>query len=395
MIPSTMERIGTRAFSGCFDLKELIIENGVTEIGAAAFGDCLDLQKVSIPASVKLINNFAFRCCKSLKELTLADGVGEIGEWAFTQCEALETVSVPKSVKVIGRHAFNGCKSLKNVNLSEGLESIDRYAFTNCSSLKSLFLPASVSYIGRNVVEDCPHLESLTIAANNANYDSRNGGNIIYETATNTIVAVAPNADIPQGVETIGDYAFSYCSDRQSVILPESVKTLGNYAFLHCWSLHTITIPEGVNTIGYRTFDSCEGIESVVAMSEEPCQMDDEAFTPGTYKRAILYVPDGAEERYRNADGWKNFAKIEGHTDWQLGIETIADNETGEPIIKTDGHRVLLSNLSAYERINVYRLNGTLVKAVNAAPDGKAIVVLPESGVYVIRTMTTAKKVVL
>lgn len=395
VIPSNVERISNRAFAGCFDLKELTIENGVKEIGPGAFGDCLDLTKVSIPGSVKVINNFAFRCCKSLKELTLADGIEEIGEWAFTQCENLETVSVPKSVKSIGRHTFNGCKSLTNIYLSEGLESIDRYAFTNCSSLKSLTIPATVTFIGRNVIEDCPHLQSLTIATNNPTYDSRDGGNIIYETATNTIVAVAPNASIPQGLETIGNYAFAYCRDRQSVSLPESVKTIGDYAFLYCWSLHTITIPESVTSIGYRAFEACEGLESVVAMSSQPCQLNEEAFTPRTFRDATLYVPDGTENRYRAADGWKKFKQIEGYSAWLLGVDPISDNNARRPIIKTDGHRILLSNLSANERVSVYRLNGSLVKAVNAAPDGKAILVFPERGIYIVRTMETAKKVTL
>ena len=394
-IPSTVERIGTRAFAGCFEMKELTIGNGVTEIGVSAFGDCLDLTKVNIPASVKLINNFAFRGCQNLKDVTLADGVKEIGEWCFTLCDQLETISVPSSVKSIGRHAFNGCKSLKNVQLAEGLESIDRYAFTNCPALESLHIPATVKFVGRNVVEDSPNLKSLTVAPGNAVYDSRNGGNIIYETDNDAIVAVSPNAPIPVGVETIGDYAFAYCSDRQSVILPEGVKVLGNYAFLHCWSLHTITIPESVNKIGYRTFDSCEGFESVVAMSAEPCQMNDEAFTPGVYRRAILYVPDEAVESYRNAEGWKNFANIKGHTDWLAGIEPVVKHAAGEPVFEVGNHRVKLSNLKAYERISVYRLDGTMVKTVVAAPDGKAILVLPEGGIYVVRTQTTAKKVTL
>lgn len=395
VIPSTIERIGTRAFSGCFDLKELTIENGLSEIGIAAFSDCLDLPNVTIPASVKRINNFAFRCCKNLKDVTFAEGIQEIGEWSFAMCENLETISIPRNIAAIGRHAFNGCISLKSIQLAEGLESIDHYAFTNCTALESLHIPASVNFIGRNVVEDCPKLKSITVDSGNTIYDSRNGGDVIYETSTNTIVAVAPEAEIPQGVDTIGEYAFAYLSDRQSVILPEGVKVLGDYAFLHCWSLHTITFPASVTKIGHGAFDLCEAFESVVAMSEDPCQMDNESFTPGTYSRAVLYVPDGAEEKYRNADGWKNFAKIEGHKAWQSGIKPIIGLSTGDLVIKVERHRISLSNLEANELIRVYRMDGALVKSVKAAPDGKAILMLPEGGLYVIRTESTVKKVTL
>ena len=392
-IPATVKQIGLAAFEGDNEMTSLTISEGVAEISPAAFADCLSLTKVSIPSSVKTIGNFAFRWCDSMEELTIANGVENIGEWAFFQCEKIKNVSVPSSVKTIGRSAFTACKNLKTVNLVEGLESIDRYAFENCTSLESLHIPASVKYIGRNVVEDCHNLKTLSVATDNSIYNSRDGSNMIFDNETNTIIAAGLDAEIPNDIDEIGDYAFAYFSDRQSFIIPNGIKTIGNSAFLHCWSLHTITIPESVAYIGHNTFDSCDGLKEVIALASDPCKIEDDAFFVNNYKNANLYVPDNAVDSYREAEGWKKFEHIEGHSVMSINTPPILDYSEGEIMFKTDGQRVLLDNLNAGDNIIVYTLGGSMVKKVKAAPDGKAILVLPTNGIYVIRTQKGTIKV--
>ena len=392
-IPATVKQIGLAAFEGDNEMTSLTIAEGVAEISPAAFADCLSLTKVSIPSSVKTIGNFAFRWCDSMEELTIANGVENIGEWAFFQCEKIKNVSVPGSVKTIGRSAFTACKNLKTVNLVEGLESIDRYAFENCTSLESLHIPASVKYIGRNVVEDCHNLKTLSVATGNSIYNSRDGSNMIFDNETNTIIAAGLDAEIPNDIDEIGDYAFAYFSDRQSFIIPNGIKTIGNSAFLHCWSLHTITIPESVAYIGHNAFDSCDGLKEVIALASDPCKIEDDAFFVNNYKNANLYVPDNAVDSYREAEGWKKFEHIEGHSVMSINTPPILDYSEGEIMFKTDGQRVLLDNLNAGDNIIVYTLGGSMVKKVKTAPDGKAILVLPTNGIYVIRTQKGTIKV--
>ena len=66
-----------------YPVKEIIIEEGMTEIYAGAFEGLTDLTKITIP-----------------------NGVNTIGENAFYGCEKLKTVTVPKSVTTIGEKAF-------------------------------------------------------------------------------------------------------------------------------------------------------------------------------------------------------------------------------------------------------------------------------------------------
>ena len=69
---------------------------------------------------------------------------------------------------------------------------------------------------------------------------------------------------IPESVTTIGYYAFSGCSSLTSVNIPESVTEIGYEAFSGCSSLTSITIPEGVTSIGDGVFYGCSNLERVV-----------------------------------------------------------------------------------------------------------------------------------
>ena len=60
--------------------------------------------------------------------------------------------------------------------------------------------------------------------------------------------------EIPDGVTTIGSYAFSSCTNLKNVKIPDSVTTIGNGAFQGCYDLMSVTIPDSVTTIGDGVF---------------------------------------------------------------------------------------------------------------------------------------------
>ena len=66
---------------------------------------------------------------------------------------------------------------------------------------------------------------------------------------------------IPEGVTTIGDYAFCYCY-QASFTIPHSVTTIGRYAFCDCRYLTSVTIPN-IITIDVMAFANCDRLNSV------------------------------------------------------------------------------------------------------------------------------------
>lgn len=87
--PSVIE-IDNDTFRGCSELREVVLNEGLTEIGEHAFTDCIGLQEITIPSTVVRIRRFAFNGCIQLKTVLLNEGLMDLGNRAFASCKALE-----------------------------------------------------------------------------------------------------------------------------------------------------------------------------------------------------------------------------------------------------------------------------------------------------------------
>ena len=63
--------------------------------------------------------------------------------------------------------------------------------------------------------------------------------------------------DIPPSVTVIDDFAFSYCTALEEVVLHEGLQRIGGSAFIGCWSLIHSVIPHSVTAIGENAFNGC------------------------------------------------------------------------------------------------------------------------------------------
>ena len=74
---------------------------------------------------------------------------------------------------------------------------------------------------------------------------------------------------LPDGLKSIGDYAFAGCIKLEYAVLPESVGYIGEGAFMHCASIENLDIPDGVKKIlpytflGMRSLDMLSFTKSV------------------------------------------------------------------------------------------------------------------------------------
>ena len=71
-----------------------------------------------------------YDCRKEIKELIIENGVTTIGSYAFYGCTGLTSVAIPESVISIGAYAFGECGSLKNIEVPESVERIDGSAWS-------------------------------------------------------------------------------------------------------------------------------------------------------------------------------------------------------------------------------------------------------------------------
>lgn len=139
-ISRSLERLSSKAFSGCESLEEVIWTGTRDE-----------------DRGPMLIDGDAFRGCTSLREIELPDCV--IGEYAFMDCKALEKATLENQSRItsLGKYAFSGCSSLKDIDLS-CWDTLGDNSFRDCHSLTSLTLPSRIVSFGRGVFSGCENL---------------------------------------------------------------------------------------------------------------------------------------------------------------------------------------------------------------------------------------------
>ena len=102
-----------------------------------------------------------------------------------------------------------------------------------------------MTHIGSDAFSGCNALASIEVDVSNTTYASVDG--ILYNKAKTEFVhipdAITGDVEIPGGVTSIANYAFSGCSNLTSITIPDSVTSIGSSAFSGCSSLESITLP--------------------------------------------------------------------------------------------------------------------------------------------------------
>lgn len=224
------------------ELKEVVIEEGVTEIGVDAFSVCTSLETVTLPESLQKIGEGAFEYCSSLNEIRIPENVTVIGQRAFHCCKKLTSVTIPAGVTEIDYATFAYCEELSTVVIPETVTKIGECAFQNCG-FSSINIPATVKETDRRAFAGCHSMQKATIS-----------------------------------VETVGEQTFYSCDALTEVEFTSEVKTIGDGAFHTCTALAEIKIPDNVTSIGDGIFTSCTALKKA-------------AFEGGTVKKSTLGNP--------------------------------------------------------------------------------------------------------
>ena len=297
------------------EITSVSIPSSVKEIGTCAFCGCKNLKQVSFSYGLERIEPCAF-VYSGITELILPDSVKYIGASAFCDCSDLSKVSLSKNLEFLGMYNFVGSKldTISNgdfivdgwyitykafkasppydaeypnvISIPEGTIGIAEQSYSYIAEKENdttkIIIPSTVKTISDNAFRYYLGLKEFNIVSDNPYFTVENG--ILYNKNKTKLIrfpAACPTADFtfPSTVTSTCSWAFCNCQNLNSVIMNNNLSDLGGAAFLGCKSLKFVTFSRNISnlnsaiyyySVGLKgsvecvgTFQSCESLEEI------------------------------------------------------------------------------------------------------------------------------------
>lgn len=282
-IPATVETVQKTAFENSLSINLKVVYGTAGEEFAKAN---------SIPYTYTVQNTADFSYLRSGNGAELVCYIGQIndvnipasldgapvwriGPGAFQESAYARNVTLPETVREIGDWAFAYAEGLKSVNISDGIIKIGANAFTGSTNLSELLIPSSVTEIGIDAFRDCPNLTIQAISGSYAWTEATRLGIRVTDPLTISGDFRLDEADgiyilagytgfekkltllsdvLGRKITKIGDNTFNY-SSLEEIRVPEGYETIGNYAFGFMTQPLTLVLPDSLTEIAANAFE--------------------------------------------------------------------------------------------------------------------------------------------
>ena len=264
-IPGSIKSIEGSAFANAKFNGEMTLGNGLRTIGDYAFLGTDFIGLLTIPNSVTRIGSSAFQGT-DFTTLALGLGVQSIGANAFSNAplgrvdpeEPPVDLVIPNSVTTIGESAFYGTGFTGELRLGSGLQTIGSNAFVEGPEFTGrLTIPRSLTNIGDGAFLATP-IEGGLFSGSRFSaliFESRDSTTTIGNDAFKNIRSFRGNLIIPEGVNSIGTYAFAGTGFDGRLTIPDSMTSISDYAF-SVSSFTSVTLGSNLTSIGVEAFGS-------------------------------------------------------------------------------------------------------------------------------------------
>ncbi len=141
-----------------------------------------------------------------------------------------------------------------DVEFLSSMTKIPGKCFAGINSLKQIIIPDSVQSIGDFAFTNCTNLKHVELSSK------------LLDTGYSTFSGCGLNSIwIPKSLRVIGCGSFASCTDLTSLTFEERSKCneIDDSAFEYCGKLKTVRLPESLEILGKYAFSSCESLEDI------------------------------------------------------------------------------------------------------------------------------------
>lgn len=271
-----------QTFSGCTNLKEIVLPSNTSCIGTQMFQNCSSLESLTIPNSVKEVGNQAFKGCSSIQSLVFTGLTGAL---------RLELMN-----------------SLTSLTINEGCTSIE---ILDLTSLEQIDVPASVQRIR---VRNSSGVKIINFAPNSSLTGFGGSDGAFWRTANLTTIN-----NFPSTYTTTQASAFEDCNSLVTMIpLPSNCTLVPAGCYSNCYAMQgEMIIPSTVTQINKYAFRRTDSFTGVRIYATTPPTINDTSTIGHLFSNSTsngqassgypIYVPNSALSAYQADSNWSQF----------------------------------------------------------------------------------------
>lgn len=238
----------------------------------------------SLMAGVEVICDRAFSGA-IFKSFEIPDTIVAIGEESLRGAVPYDgnhksKISFPKNLKYVGNNVFGHEEGVFDVVFEDGLQELDLGNIMNFGAATTVYLPSTLTSIGEDGFGESNNTVAIHIADGNKHFCIEDG--VLYnKTKTKLLrcpVSKRGRLVVPDGVKTVGRYAFRICGfdndtstmgvEKMSIILPPSLQRIESGAFRHS-HLNSLYIGSNVSLIEDNAFED-HYIKEIIVLPDNP-----------------------------------------------------------------------------------------------------------------------------
>ncbi len=312
---------------------DLTIEEGVTAITPYAFYSCTGITSITIPNGVTSIGEYAFHGNTALKDVIIPESVSSIGEHAFYGCTSLENtyytgevadwckISFVNAYATPMNYATNlyfGGEIVTELIIPGYVTSISDYAFHGCESITAVYYEGTPEQWNNVTIGKGNDILRNTLIGGDSDNPFHAAGQcgdnlnwVLYASGELVILGTGAMYDystadyapwyehrekikivtFPEGLTSIGKFAFYNCTTLEKTIIPDSVTNLGNYAFGGCVGLKELSVPISAKVSDSQSpYYNCKNIEKITITKGDGTSFDYSVNSTEPYKY-YAYTP--------------------------------------------------------------------------------------------------------